>query len=72
MCAFHGFVGRHGNLPLILNFAVNIDDGKAKNEAARAQKADPKEDTKGKRKDSSEKATDDYHYERFKKQFRRF
>lgn len=32
----------------------------------------PKEDFKGKRKDNGEKATDDYHYERFKKQFRRF
>lgn len=31
-----------------------------------------KEDFKGKRKDNGEKATDDYHYERFKKQFRRF
>ena len=27
---------------------------------------------KEKRKDHDEKATDDYHYERFKKQFRRF
>ena len=32
----------------------------------------PKDDFKGKRKDNGEKATDDYHYERFKKQFRRF
>lgn len=31
-----------------------------------------KDDNKGKRKDNGEKATDDYHYERFKKQFRRF
>ncbi|XP_011872183.1 PREDICTED: uncharacterized protein C9orf78 homolog isoform X2 [Vollenhovia emeryi] len=31
-----------------------------------------KEDIRGKRKDNGEKATDDYHYERFKKQFRRF
>ncbi|XP_011314000.1 uncharacterized protein C9orf78 homolog [Fopius arisanus] len=50
----------------------NIDDGKVKNDGVRAEKADPKEDPKGKRKESSEKATDDYHYERFKKQFRRF
>ncbi|XP_012340992.1 telomere length and silencing protein 1 homolog isoform X3 [Apis florea] len=32
----------------------------------------PRDDYKGKRKDNGEKATDDYHYERFKKQFRRF
>ncbi|XP_015114359.1 telomere length and silencing protein 1 homolog [Diachasma alloeum] len=50
----------------------NIDDAKVKNDTVRAEKVDPKEDPKGKRKDSSEKATDDYHYERFKKQFRRF
>ncbi|XP_063984314.1 splicing factor C9orf78 homolog [Diachasmimorpha longicaudata] len=50
----------------------NIDDTKTKNDTARAEKVDSKEDPKAKRKDSSEKATDDYHYERFKKQFRRF
>ncbi|KOC63432.1 Uncharacterized protein C9orf78 [Habropoda laboriosa] len=36
------------------------------------QIAAPRDDYKGKRKDNGEKATDDYHYERFKKQFRRF
>ncbi|KAL7291503.1 hypothetical protein TKK_0014763 [Trichogramma kaykai] len=49
----------------------NIDDAdvqKRKREAAAQREAKNRE----KRKDNDEKATDDYHYERFKKQFRRF
>ncbi|XP_043663788.1 telomere length and silencing protein 1 homolog [Vespula pensylvanica] len=42
------------------------------NDEDRKKVVTPKEDFKGKRKDNGEKATDDYHYERFKKQFRRF
>lgn len=59
---------------------VNIDESdvrKAKQNAQQERKPDqPKHEynnNKGKRnKDNGEKATDDYHYERFKKQFRRF
>jgi len=54
----------------------NIDDPdahKGKHHANnRAAAVAPKEDVKGKRKENGEKATDDYYYERFKKQFRRF
>ncbi|KAG7189773.1 hypothetical protein KM043_017436 [Ampulex compressa] len=53
----------------------NIEDTdfqKSRPETDDKKKAVPKEDFKGKRKENGEKATDDYHYERFKKQFRRF
>ncbi|KAK0082507.1 hypothetical protein PV325_010268 [Microctonus aethiopoides] len=55
----------------------NIDEGdlrKAKQDSKSQRRLDNiKDESKGKRgKDSGEKATDDYHYERFKKQFRRF
>ncbi|XP_043286233.1 telomere length and silencing protein 1 homolog [Venturia canescens] len=54
----------------------NIDDPdahKGKHRASeRSNPAAPKDDGKGKRKENGEKATDDYYYERFKKQFRRF
>ncbi|XP_057334977.1 splicing factor C9orf78 [Microplitis mediator] len=51
----------------------NIDDSdskKAKQDLYNKRKA--QEDSKKRSKDGVEKATDDYHYERFKKQFRRF
>ncbi|XP_046734400.1 telomere length and silencing protein 1 homolog isoform X1 [Diprion similis] len=54
----------------------NIEDSdvqKGKRDAEeRKRLAARKDDANGKRKDNGEKATDDYHYERFKKQFRRF
>ncbi|XP_078041468.1 splicing factor C9orf78 isoform X2 [Augochlora pura] len=54
----------------------NIEDPdfqKSKQDADEKKKVmAPRDDNKGKRKDNGEKATDDYHYERFKKQFRRF
>lgn len=57
-------------------FSVNIEDTdcqKSKQDADDKKKVPaPRDDYKGKRKDNGEKATDDYHYERFKKQFRRF
>lgn len=52
----------------------NIEDSdfqKSQQESDDKKKSTTKEDVRGKRKDG-EKATDDYHYERFKKQFRRF
>jgi len=55
--------------------SVNIEDSdfqKSQQESDK-KKCIIKEDIRGKRKDGNgEKATDDYHYERFKKQFRRF
>lgn len=55
--------------------AVNIEDSdfqKSQQESDK-KKCIIKGDIRGKRKDGNgEKATDDYHYERFKKQFRRF
>lgn len=61
---------------LIFVSLVNIEDTdfqKSRQDTDDAKKvAAPKDDFKGKRKDNGEKATDDYHYERFKKQFRRF
>lgn len=46
---------------------------KAKQEFDAKKRLDAREQEKGnKRKENGEKATDDYHYERFKKQFRRF
>ncbi|KAH0535499.1 telomere length and silencing protein 1 homolog [Cotesia glomerata] len=51
----------------------NIDDNeakKAKRDLYNKRKAE--EDSKKKNKEGTDKATDDYHYERFKKQFRRF
>lgn len=57
-------------------FLVNIEDTdfqKSKQDSDDRKKIiAPRDDYKGKRKDNGEKATDDYHYERFKKQFRRF
>ncbi|XP_015598460.1 telomere length and silencing protein 1 homolog [Cephus cinctus] len=54
----------------------NIEDAdvqKGKQDLEERKKAASlNENVKGKRKDNGEKATDDYHYERFKKQFRRF
>ncbi|XP_018364635.1 PREDICTED: uncharacterized protein C9orf78 homolog [Trachymyrmex cornetzi] len=53
----------------------NIEDSdfhKSQQESGDKKKCTTKEDIRGKRKDNGEKATDDYHYERFKKQFRRF
>lgn len=53
----------------------NIEDPdlqKSRQEVDDKKKCTTKEDNRGKRKDNGEKATDDYHYERFKKQFRRF
>lgn len=60
-----------------IHFSVNIDEGdlrKAKQDSKSQRRLDNiKDESKGKRgKDNGEKATDDYHYERFKKQFRRF
>ena len=55
--------------------SVNIEDSdfhKSQQESGDKKKCTTKEDIRGKRKDNGEKATDDYHYERFKKQFRRF
>lgn len=55
--------------------AVNIEDPdfqKSQQESNDKKRSSTKEDGRGKRKDNGEKATDDYHYERFKKQFRRF
>lgn len=55
--------------------SVNIEDSdfqKSQQASGDKKKSTIKEDTRGKRKDNEEKATDDYHYERFKKQFRRF
>lgn len=55
--------------------SVNIDDSdiqKSKQREERRRQNQKDNNAKGKRKDSEEKATDDYHYERFKKQFRRF
>ncbi|EFN80083.1 telomere length and silencing protein 1 homolog [Harpegnathos saltator] len=53
----------------------NIEDSdfqKSRQDSDDKKKCVTKEDIRGKRKDNGEKATDDYHYERFKKQFRRF
>ncbi|XP_032676436.1 telomere length and silencing protein 1 homolog [Odontomachus brunneus] len=53
----------------------NIEDPdfqKSRQDSDDKKKSVTKEDIRGKRKDNGEKATDDYHYERFKKQFRRF
>ncbi|EZA54252.1 hypothetical protein DMN91_000037 [Ooceraea biroi] len=53
----------------------NIEDPdfqKSQQESGDKKRSTTKEDGRGKRKDNGEKATDDYHYERFKKQFRRF
>ncbi|XP_031787510.1 telomere length and silencing protein 1 homolog [Nasonia vitripennis] len=53
----------------------NIEDAdaqKRKQDAAAKRHAAQASHSKEKRKDNDEKATDDYHYERFKKQFRRF
>lgn len=54
---------------------VNVeypDLQKSRQESNDKKKCTTKEDVREKRKDNGEKATDDYHYERFKKQFRRF
>lgn len=59
----------------IILISVNIEDSdfqKSQQESDDKKKSSIKEDIRGKRKDNGEKATDDYHYERFKKQFRRF
>jgi len=59
----------------IILISVNIEDSdfqKSQQESNDKKKSSIKEDIRGKRKDNGEKATDDYHYERFKKQFRRF
>lgn len=60
----------------IILISVNIEDSdfqKSQQESDDKKKSSiNKEDIRGKRKDNGEKATDDYHYERFKKQFRRF
>ncbi|KAH0945132.1 hypothetical protein HN011_002210 [Eciton burchellii] len=53
----------------------NIEDPdfqKSQQESNNKKKSITKEDDQRKRKHNGEKATDDYHYERFKKQFRRF
>lgn len=53
---------------------VNIEDPdfqKSRQDSDK-KKCVTKEDIRGKRNNNGEKATDDYHYERFKKQFRRF
>ncbi|XP_012257450.2 telomere length and silencing protein 1 homolog [Athalia rosae] len=54
----------------------NIEDAdaqKSKRDAEERRRLNARNnDAKEKRKDNGEKATDDYHYERFKKQFRRF
>ncbi|KAF7988935.1 hypothetical protein HCN44_007245 [Aphidius gifuensis] len=53
----------------------NIDESdvrKAKQEADARKRFDAREQEKGNKRKDGEKATDDYHYERFKKQFRRF
>ncbi|XP_014210083.1 telomere length and silencing protein 1 homolog [Copidosoma floridanum] len=64
------------------NMAVNFvqhnrfnldDDAQKRKRQGSSQRHIPQtSNSKDKRKDSDEKATDDYHYERFKKQFRRF
>lgn len=53
-------------------FNIEETDFHKRQESNENKRAACKEDQKGKRKDNGEKATDDYHYERFKKQFRRF
>ncbi|KYM86872.1 Uncharacterized protein C9orf78 [Atta colombica] len=60
---------------IFIIISVNIEDSdfhKSQQESGDKKKCTTKEDIRGKRKDNGEKATDDYHYERFKKQFRRF
>lgn len=59
---------------IFIIISVNIEDSEfQKSQQDGNKKKYPiKEDIRGKRKDNGEKATDDYHYERFKKQFRRF
>lgn len=55
-------------------FNIEVSDVQKSKQASREQKKidAPKMTSKEKRKEAEEKATDDYHYERFKKQFRRF
>lgn len=59
---------------IFIIISVNIEDSdfQKSQQDGNKKKYPTKEDIRGKRKDNGEKATDDYHYERFKKQFRRF
>lgn len=52
---------------------VSVDESdKHKGKQGMNQKTDKTSKPADKRKTAEEKATDDYHYERFKKQFRRY
>lgn len=54
-------------------FSVNIEDSGPPGRKDRQESDKKKAPVVGKRgRETSEKATDDYHYEKFKKQFRRY
>lgn len=52
-------------------FAVNIDDAEAKRRKQRQQE-ERERNANGGQRPTIKRATDDYHYDKFKKQFRRY